>query len=164
MGFCCFDYVFTRFASHERTSKMDFRSPPCKSQESWLEKHEHERPCRKATFFWTSKPSLFLIFQLIVCPLSYVISIVFLIFYDCSGRRRGCGIYYSRTTSLYQPSWNLFVAGVLGRKTGMMGGRGRFSKWLVGSILYNLSCWHFRLTRCPVAPPLNLLGSCWRQR
>ena len=66
-GFPFFDYVFTRRASHERTFKMDFRSPPCKRQESWLEKHEHERPCNKATFFRTSKPSLFLMFQLKVC-------------------------------------------------------------------------------------------------
>ena len=61
MGFRFFDYVLTRCASHEPTFKMDFRSPPYKSQESWLEKHEHERPCSKATFFQTFKPSLFVL-------------------------------------------------------------------------------------------------------
>ena len=84
MGFRSFDYVFTRCASHERTFKMDFRLPPCKSQESWLEKHEHERLWSKAIVFRTSKPSLFLIFQLIVCVI-WVMSYCLFIFYDCSG-------------------------------------------------------------------------------
>jgi hypothetical protein len=65
MAFHAFDSAFTRFASHGRTFKMDFHSPPCKSQESWLEKQERERPCSKATFR-TFKLSLFPVSQLMV--------------------------------------------------------------------------------------------------